>query len=519
MPPEALAARHPRGPGITVSISWQRPLALLGATWLALIVLFLGDWRAMAAQWWDISTYNHVLLVPVILAWLVAMRRQELARLEPEGWWPGLIVVAGAALLWVLGSFAGLSLARQLGAVALLQGAALAILGPRASAGLAFPLAYMLFLVPFGDELVPLLQLITAKLTMSLLSLSGIPAVLQGVFITTPTGFFKVAEACSGVKFLIAMSAFAVLAANLCFRSWPRRALFVSATLVLAVLANGVRAWGTVVIAHNYGIAFASGFDHVFYGWIFFAVVIVLVLAFGWRWFDRAPDEPQIDYQVIAASPLLARLAGLGIGGGKAVGLMLALAVGAIGWAAAADRLAAPLPTRIELPAVAGWQQVDFAPHVWWEPRHAGADHRLLGRYADHQGNTVDVSYALYASQGDGHEAGGFGEGALPPESAWDWVQPGPELAGAKTDRLAASGPVERLCATWYKTGTLLTGSNTRLKLANMADRLVLRTRPTAALILSAEERIDHPAERALTRFVAAAGGPGAWMDRVAATR
>ena len=147
------------------------------------------------------------------------------------------------------------------------------------------------------------------------------------------------------------------------------------------------------------------------------------------------------------------------------------------------------------------------------------ADHRLLGRYADAHGNTVDVSYALYASQGEGHEAGGFGEGALTPESAWDWAQPGPELAGAKTDRLAATGPVERLCATWYKTGNFVTGSNARLKLANMADRLLLRRRATAVLILSAEERPGHPAVRVLTGFAAATGGPGAWMDRVAATR
>ena len=517
--PEALAAPQPRRLPVAVPIAWRRPLALLAAAWTALIVLFFGDWRAMAGQWWDTSTYNHVLLVPAIVAWLVALRRRELARLVPEAWWPGLIVVAGAAFLWVLGSFAGLSFARQLGAVAMLQGAALGLLGPRVAAGLAFPLAYMLFLVPFGDELIPLLQLVTARITMVLLALSGIPAVLEGVLITTPTGLFKVAEACSGVKFLIAMSAFAVLAANLCFRSWPRRVLFVAATLALAVLANGVRAWGTVIIAHYYGIAFASGFDHVFYGWIFFALVIALVLALGWRWFDRAPDDPQIDAAGIAASPLLATLARRRIGGAAALGLTLALALGAMGWATAADRLAGPLPARIDLPVVPGWQRVDYAPRVWWEPRNAGADHRLLGRFADGKGYTVDVSYALYAIQGEGREAGGFGEGALPPESAWDWVQPGPALAGAKTDRLAATGSVKRLCATWYKTGSFVTGSNARLKLANMADRLLLRRRATAVLILSAEERPGQSATQAITRFVAATGGPGVWMDRIAATR
>jgi exosortase A len=492
---------------------------MLAVAWLTLIALFFGDWQAMAGQWWNSSTYNHVLLVPAILAWLVALRRAELIKLEPEGWWPGLILVAGAAFLWVLGSFAGLSLARQLGVVVMLQAAAVALLGVRVGAGLAFPLAYMLFLVPFGDELVPLLQLVTARITMALLALSGIPAVIDGVLIATPTGLFKVAEACSGVKFLIAMSAFAVLAANLCFRSWPRRILFVSTTLGLAVLANGVRAWGTVIIAHYHGIAFASGFDHVFYGWIFFAVVIALVLALGWRWFDRSPDDPQIDAAAIAGSPLLAKLAHRRIGSGSALAATLLLALAGTAWAAAADRLSAHLPSRIDLPAVQGWQRTDYKPRVWWQPRHGGADHRLLGRYADGQGNTVDVSYALYAGQGEGREAGGFGEGALTPGGEWDWAQPGPTLGGAKTDRIVASGGTERLCATWYRTGGFITGSNARLKLANMIDRLLLRRRATGVLILSAEQRLGHPAARALTRFAAAAGGPGAWMDRAAATR
>ena len=521
MPPEALASLQPRRFAVSLPTAWRRPLLLLGAAWIALIGLLSDDWQAMARQWWNISTYNHVLLVPAIVAWLVTLRRRELARLMPEAWWPGLIVVTGAAFVWVLGSFAGLSLARQLGAVVMLQGAALALMGPRASAGLAFPLAYMLFLVPFGDELIPLLQLITARITMALLALSGIPASLEGVFITTPTALFKVAEACSGVKFLVAMTAFAVLAANLCFRSWLRRTVFVAATLLLAVAANGVRAYGTVIVAYYRGIAFASGFDHVFYGWIFFAIVIALVMALGWRWFDRAPDDPQIDAAAIAASPMLARLARLArwrMGGGAALAAMLLLALGAVAWSAAADRLTAALPSRIDLPRVQGWHRIAYAPRVWWQPRHAGAAHRLLGRYADDRGNIVDVAYALYASQGEGHEAGGFGEGALTPDSPWDWARPGPPITQATTDLLVA-GEVQRLCATWYKTGTTVTGSNARLKLANMADRLLLRRHATAVLIVSAEERPGHPSGRALGRFIAATGGAGAWMDRIATTR
>ena len=517
MLPEALPQRRLNWPtALVLPPAWRMPLAGLAAAGLLLIALFWSDWRDMAAQWWNISTYNHILLIPAIVGWLVSLRAKELAKLTPQAWWPGLVLVGLALLLWVAGSFAGLSLARQLGAVVMLQGAVLALLGARAGWGLAFPLAYLLFLVPVGEELVPMLQLVTARMTMALLDVSGVPALLEGVFITTSFGYFKVAEACSGVKFLIAMIAFGALVANVCFLSPMRRAAFMAVAVAVPVLANGLRAWGTIFISKYQGVEFAAGFDHVFYGWVFFAVVIVLVLALGWRWFDRAIDAPMIDAGAINASP---RLAFRPIRRETALAGLALLALAALGWSAAAGKLAAPLPSRIALPDVPGWTRVDYIPQVWWQPRHGGADHRLLGRYANAAGDTVDVSYALYAGQSEGREAGGYGEGAWMPETDWAWAEPGPALAGGKVDRLAAVGKTARVAATWYRNGGLLTGSNARLKLANAADRLLLRAEPTATLILSAEERPDHPAPRALRRFLGATGqgedGPGAWMDRI----
>ena len=525
MPPEAMSRHSLAWPtALVLPPAWRMPSAGLAAAWTLLIGLFLSDWRDMAAQWWDISTYNHILLIPAIVAWLVSLRARELARLTPEAWWPGLVLVGLALLLWVAGSFAGLSLARHLGAVVMLQGAVLAMLGPRVGWGLAFPLAYMLFLVPVGEELVPMLQLVTAQMTMALLDVSGVPALLEGVFITTAFGYFKVAEACSGVKFLIAMIAFGALVANVSFRSWQRRLGFMTVAVAVPVLANGVRAWGTIFISKYQGVEFAAGFDHVFYGWIFFAAVIVLVLGLGWRWFDRAIDDPMIDASAINAS---ARLAFAPVRRKTVLAGLALLALAAIGWSAAAGRLAAPLPARIALPDVPGWARVDYVPQVWWQPRHGGADHRLLGSYANVAGDRVDVSYALYAGQSEGREAGGYGEGAWMPETGWAWAEPGPALAGSKADRLAAPNTdgmqVERVAATWYRNGGLITGSNAKLKLANAADRLLLRVQPTATLILSAEERPGHPAPRAMRRFLSATGqgedGPGAWMDRIASSR
>lgn len=495
---------------------WRKPLLLLALAWAALIALFASDWAAMAMQWWDSSTYNHILLVPPIIAWLVWQRAPELSQLTPQAWWPGLLVVAGALLLWLLGDISGLATAAQLGAVVMLQGSVLALLGPRVSWALLFPLAYGLFLVPIGDELVPALQMITAAITIWLTEFSGIPAMIEGVFIDTPVGLFEVAEACSGVKFLIAMIALGTLIANVCFRSWVRRMAFMAFAIALPILANGVRAWGTIYIAQSQGLEFASGFDHIFYGWVFFALVMAAVLAAGWRFFDRAVDESFVDVAAIKAATWPNALERFGARPTLVLGAIVAMALATMAWCTVARNIEADLPTDIAMPQVEGWTAVPVEQTYPWEPLAGGADRKLVGAYRDGEGRVVDVVLAVYAAQEDGREAGAFGQGALVPETEWRWLSPGPSLAGGFGERLQALGAYQRVAVTWYLHGEWTGGSRARLKLAAMRDRLLMRAEPTAMLILSAEQRAGQDAEQTVADFVQSTGDPGNWMDRAA---
>lgn len=499
--------------------AWGTPALRLAAVWLILLALFVDDWAAMALQWWNISTYNHIVLIPPILVWLVWQRWNELQKIQPQTWWPGLILFAAAAFLWVLGAISALDLARQAGTVAMLGATVPLLLGPRVSMGLLFPLTYLAFLVPIGEELVELLQTITADITIALTHASGIPAVIDGVFIDTPAGLFEVAEACSGVKFLIAMVAFGVLAANVCFLSWPRRVAMLAACVAVPVLANGVRAWGTIYAAQLFGAEVASGFDHIVYGWLFFAFVLTLVVAGAWRFFDRPMGEPMIDAEAIKRTPWLAQLARFRISPKAGLLSLAVLLLAARGWAVAADRLSAPLPGQIDLPRVPGWSRVDYAPQLWWEPKASGAGHRLLGSYADRAGRKVDVFIALYSEQGKGREAGGFGQGALTPDSEWAWQGPGRAFGSGRSERLLGRGTVERLAVTWYRNGGLLTGSNSQLKMAVIGDHLTFRAEPTVMLIISATDRPGEPAGDVIASFLSSIGPLDSWIDRIAQVR
>ena len=518
MPPDTLTA--PLALSTTVHGSrWRQSMILLVLTWCALILAFFSDWLAMLGQWWNSSTYNHILLIPAIVGWLIWQRSGAVSQFSPAPSRWGLLALIAAILSWVLGAFAGLDLLRQSGAVAMLPASALLLLGPRVFTALLFPFVYMVFLVPFGDELVPSLQTLTASLTVWLVHASQVPATINGVFIDTPAGLFEVAEACSGVKFLIAMIALGVLVGNVCFVSWRRRLAFFALCVVVPILANGVRAWGTIFAAQYVGAERAGGIDHLIYGWIFFAIIIAAVLGLSWRWFDRRIDDPLVNVPRLMASPWLARAERSPIS--FLTGLLGAalLVLGGIAWARAADALTAPMPKQVFLPQVPGWKRVPYQPQAEWQPRGGGADHRLLGRYRDAAGNEVDVFYALYAAQGEGREAGGFGQGAMITESDWSWTSAGPSAAPARSDRLMADGKIERLALTYYRSGALLTGSNARLKLANITDHLLLRPRSTAMLILSAEQRPGHSAALALGTFRGAIGEPGQWMDRIGQAR
>lgn len=243
MPPESTspAARAPMLWERIVPV-WREPLAALGLAACLLMLVARREWGEMFHQWWEIDTYSHILLVPVIIAWLVALKRHELAKITPQAWLPGLALVAAGLLLWLLGRASDINLIAHAGAVAALQGVVVALLGPRASLLLALPIGMSVFLVPFGDEIIPPLQMITAKIAIALTLWSGVAADIDGINIFTPAGLFIVAEACSGVRFLIAMVALAALVCFTSFASWQRRAVFMAAAIIVPIIANGVRA-------------------------------------------------------------------------------------------------------------------------------------------------------------------------------------------------------------------------------------------------------------------------------------
>ena len=512
----AIALDHGDRPSAQVGLlspAWKTHLAYLGAVWMILLLIFHRDTADMVMIWWNISTFNHCLLIVPIIGWLVHQRRDLLLQLSPTTYWPALIYCAAAAAGWLLGDAAGVAVARQLGLLMMLQGSVAALLGINLARGVLFPLFYMFFLLPIGDEAVPMLQTITAKMSMAMLGWTNIPAHIDGIFITTPTGYFKVAEACSGVQFLVAMLAYGALVANLCFNSIARRAAFMALCIVVPILANGVRAFGTIYIAHHTNIEFAAGFDHVFYGWIFFAIVIAIVMAIGWRFFDKSADAAEFDPAQLRSA------AGSALTVNKAIAAMLVIVLAPVGWSMLIAAQVSPVPAQIALPQVPGWTQVGYAPVYPWQPHFAGASTQKMARYRNANGDIADLYIAVFDRQAEDRELIGFGQGAVNPDSKWAWTAQLTAPPNGKAERITAPGPVARDVISFYRAGGVTSGSSGKIKLATLKARLLGGNQQAVAILVSAEHRGNASPRTALDAFITGLGNIDNLADRAAGLR
>jgi EpsI family protein len=165
-------------------------------------------------------------------------------------------------------------------------------IGTPATRVLLMPLVFLFFAVPMGDSLIPWLQDFSARFAIELLDLTRVPALLEGRFITIPSGKWEVAEACSGIRYLLATVTVGFVYAAITYRKWRRRLAFLVASVLIPLLANGLRIYGIILTDYLGGTRLARSADHIFAGWLFLSIITVLLFAVGRRWREEAPGMP-----------------------------------------------------------------------------------------------------------------------------------------------------------------------------------------------------------------------------------
>jgi exosortase D (VPLPA-CTERM-specific) len=257
------------------------PLLLVAA---ALVVLYRDVAVKLVHDWATDGNYSHGFLIVPIALYFVWERRARLAAaaIRPSAW--GLPVAAAGILVLAAGLIGAELFLSRVSLLIVLAGIVVFMFGWRHLALLAFPLGFLLLMIPipaiiFNQIAFPL-QLLASRFGEFALNVWGVPVLREGnVIVLANTPPLEVAEACSGIRSLVSLLTLAIVYGYFMDRRTPIRVLLALLSIPIAILANGVRVAGTGLAAHWAGAEAAEGFFHEFSGWLLFVVAFVLLFS------------------------------------------------------------------------------------------------------------------------------------------------------------------------------------------------------------------------------------------------
>lgn len=376
-------------PADGTSLRSARVLALLALALVLPLAAYPETARSIVQVWGSSPTFAHGYAVVPIAGWLVWRKRAELARTRVAPSWGALGLLPALAALWFVADVADAQVARQYALAAMLPATAMVAMGGAAVRVLAFPLAFLMLAVPFGEAFVEPLIDVTASFTVNALAATGIPVLREGNQFTIPTGRWSVVEACSGVRYLIASFTLGCLFAYLNYRSTLRRVVFVLLSIAVPIAANAVRAYLIVLLGHLSGNRLAAGVDHLVYGWLFFGLVMFVLFWLGSRWREAPADTQAAGPDAPPGPPPPSLWSGPALAAAVAAA---ALPVLALDNAMVQEHR----PPADLAHTVLAWRKV--APFTAWQPAYSGAGAQLHGAWSAREG-AVGLSVLYYRNQ------------------------------------------------------------------------------------------------------------------------
>lgn len=465
---------------------------------------------SMVSIWERSDTFAHGFLIFPFSAYLIWSQRKHLGTLYPQ---PNVLALAALGVLgfsWLLATLASVQLVEQYFLIIMIPAAVWAILGTRVVWALAFPLAYLLLAVPFGDALIPPLIDFTADFTVLALQFTGVPVYREGSFFSIPSGNWSVVEACSGLRYLIASFTLGTLYAYLTYRSLKRRLAFIALSVIVPIVANGVRAYMIVMTGHLSDMRLAVGVDHLIYGWIFFGFVMLLLFWIGSFWREDDSEDNNTEAGSHPGSSLKQ-----GSKGSLKSTVLTASAVLAIAfiWPVSAayleNRFSRSTEPEIEIPGVPEKWEAATRPISDWRPKYIGAAAQFLQNYRSNSGS-VDLYVTYYRNQQQGAELINS-ENLLVPETESHWrsiredtrsILLGSQEETIKQNQLHSSA-TKLLVWRWYWLGAEKTANPYMAKFILARNKLLGRGDDGAEIIMATRyEETPNEAAPVLQAFV-----------------
>jgi exosortase len=258
-------------------------------TWFAalslstlVVILYAPVLGSLARQWWSDPNYGHGFFVPLFAGYVLwgARDQQSAQPSRPNNF--GFAIMLFAIGLRILGMLGAELFVARLSLVILISGIVLFLAGRQALRSVAFPVGYLLFMIPLPAivyyQLTLPLQLWASRLGATGLVALGIHTVREGNLLFLPNCTLNVVEACSGIRSLLSLLAVAVAYGYLAEQSTWKRAVLAIASIPVAIATNGLRLVATGVLSYFFGPNMDSGVVHVALGLGFFALAFVSIL-------------------------------------------------------------------------------------------------------------------------------------------------------------------------------------------------------------------------------------------------
>src|SRR4051812_19354619 len=249
----------------------------------AVLWMFGGVVSSLVRQWASDDNYSHGFFVVPLALYFVWERRQPLriAPLRPS--LAGLILLGFSLLIFLAGRLGAELFLTRVSLIGVLGGIVLFVWGRNHFRILAFPLAFLILMIPlpaivFNQIAFPL-QLLASRAGETVLNLAGIPVLREGNVLQLPSRSLEVAEACSGIRSLVSLLTLAIVLGHFSERRAGRRFLIALSAIPIAILANAARVAGTGLASELVNPAAAEGFFHTFSGWLMFVVAFAGLLA------------------------------------------------------------------------------------------------------------------------------------------------------------------------------------------------------------------------------------------------
>ncbi len=272
--------------------TWAKNAPRVGspvATWFAslslsalIIILYAPVLGSLVRQWWSDPNYGHGFFVPVFAGFVLWSERDRWCAqpLRPNNF--GLAIMLFAIGLRILGMLGAELFMARLSLVILISGIVLFLAGRQTLRSLAFPIGYLLFMIPLPAivyyQLTLPLQLWASRLGATGLVAVGIHTVREGNLLFLPNCTLNVVEACSGIRSLLSLLAAVVAYGYLAEQKTWKRSVLAIASIPIAIATNGLRLVATGALSYFFGPSVDSGGVHVALGLGFFALAFVSIL-------------------------------------------------------------------------------------------------------------------------------------------------------------------------------------------------------------------------------------------------